>query len=121
MNRVQTGFVIVLAVLLAGDLVLAFILALLQDASFVGTARIVVVLTAILLLASGVLLAGSSRIYPIEEGVENSPVFTTPRFREVLLRDRADQARGVSDYPVVGVIYGGIFLLVAFFLYLLPA
>ncbi len=83
-------------------------------------ARTVVLATAILLLAGGVLLAGSSRVFPLKEGVEDSPMFTTPRFRDVLLRDRASQAAGVSEYPVVGVLYGAILLLVAFFLYLLP-
>ncbi len=121
MNRVQTAFIVLLAVLLAADFLVSLIMALLQGTGFIGNARVVVLMTALLLLAGGVLLAGSSRIYPAEEGVENSPMFTTPSFREVLLRDRANQARGVSEYPVVGVMYGGILLLVAFFLYLMPA
>lgn len=38
-----------------------------------------------------------------------------------MLRDRASQGRGVSDYPVVIAAYGSIQLLAAFGLYLVPA
>ncbi len=82
--------------------------------------RVVLSVTAILLFAGGVLLAGSIRVYPIKEGVEDSPVLVPPRPQRILLHDRGDQAAGVSDYPVVGVLYGLILAAVAVLLYLVP-
>lgn len=119
MNRVQTAFIVLLAAILAADLVLSFVLAAVQGAGFVATARTVSSWATILLLACGLLLAGSTRVSPTQY-LQNSPILATPSFGRVLRQDRATQARGVSDYPVVGILYGLILMVLTFFLYLVP-
>lgn len=121
MNRVQRGFLIGLLAVVVIDVVVAEALVVSQGGGLLSTCRNVVLATAILFFAGGVLLAGGSRVFPIEEGVENSPMFTTPNFGRILRQDRAEQVRGVSDVPLVGVLYGAVLLVVALFLFLLPA
>ncbi len=119
MNRVQRTVIVLFVFIVVADLLTAEVLTVVHGTGLVTELRDVVLVTAFVLLAQGVLLAGGSRVYPIKEGVEDSPLFTTPSFQRVLLRDRA--SRETSEYPVVGFIYGIILLLVDFALYLLPA
>ncbi len=118
MNPVQRAFVALLAVIVLIDLLTAGVLAVVHRTGLVAQLRDVVLMSAIVLLCQGVLLGRGSRVYPIKQGVEDSPLVTTPTARRILLRDRASQEP--SEYPVVGFIYGVILLVVSFGLFLLP-
>lgn len=118
MNRVQAAFIGVFGFILAADVLLSFLLSWVQRSPFLPAARLVVGGSALLLFASGLLLAGSTPLS--SRGMQNSPVLVTPNFGRLLRNDRADQARGVSELPVVGVLYGLFLMVVTFALYLLP-
>jgi len=119
-NRVQVVFLILLAVVLLVDVLVAAALAAAQGSGFVATLRIVVGMTGIVLLAGGFLMSGSSRAYPTGGSEMNSPVLLTRRFQGVMLQDREAHAVTVSDYPVVGVLHGAILCAVAFLLTFVP-